>query len=1146
MRLTRLHLAGFKSFVDPTEVRFPSSLVGVVGPNGCGKSNLIDAVRWVMGESSARQLRGQALEDVIFSGASSRKPASMAAVELVFDNSEGRLGGEYARYAEIAVRRELSRDGQSRFYLNNTRCRRRDIADLFLGTGLGGRSYSIIEQGQVNRIVEARPEALRAYLEEAAGISRYRERRRETAQRIAHTRENLERLADLREELGRQLARLDRQAKAAARYRRLRGRAREVEGRLLALTLRQAEAREREREAALADIEQAVAASEAERRRAADAVEAIRRTLEQAQQAVNLRQAAVYEVGARQTQAQMRIAQLQTDRDHQARQQQRDLQRQQQLSREVHSQQANLASQREDLATARALESQLREQQRQASVELEQADAQMRAAQADWDGFIETAGEPTQRLAGIEEQLGRLRHGQRRLEQELAGLDLAQTRQRRDDAEAARVRAEVAYREQGEAVALAERAISQAEADLARARAAAAEAEERHATCRADYEDLRARAQALAQVVATERPDGDIPAQAQGRLVDWLADQGVADDWLERRLGPALQGWLLDDLSALLHSPDALSSGQWWLEPFADEANAERWLRDFLDSRHRVESLPEALAGRRELAPGHALVTPEGTLVGRHWLLTAGEGQQAGVLARRAALRQIEAALPARETAMHAARTARGEALATLRRCEAALSAAQSQLKQRLREQGQAEVDLTRSQATVAQVEQTLAQLQHRQTELAERIARQASSLEELEGERRHWQARQDAMRQARAERERARNAARDALDAARHEHDRLRKALHEQSLKCGSLGSRIEMTESELRRARHEAQALQVRQQQQGERLADLDAELATARAALAADDEEVAEARAALESVRQSLEAVQQRERESITALHAAEKQLESHRSEAEAARLSHQEARLRRDVAAQAYRECEAVAEGFAPPLMETESAESLKDRLDQLREQIRKLGNVNLTAIDEFEQAGHRKADLDAQDADLKEALAQLEAAIARMDRETRARFRETFDQVNSRLGPMFARLFGGGEAMLTLDENDLLEGGVHLMSRPPGKRVSHLSLLSGGEKALTAVALIFAIFSLNPAPFCILDELDAPLDEANVGRFCDMVRDMAEQVQFVIITHNKTTMENASQLIGVTMREPGVSRIVSVDLDEAVQLIESET
>ncbi|MGC9456368.1 MAG: chromosome segregation protein SMC [Halothiobacillaceae bacterium] len=1146
MRLTQLHLAGFKSFVDPTDVRFPSNLVGVVGPNGCGKSNLIDAIRWVMGESSARQLRGQALEDVIFSGASGRKPASVASVELVFDNNDGRLGDAWTRFSEISVRRELGRDGQSRFFLNNTRCRRRDITDLFLGTGLGARSYSIIEQGQVNRIVEARPEELRAYLEEAAGISRYRERRRETEQRMAHTRENLERLTDLREELDRQLARLDRQAKTAARYRRLRAEARETEGRLLALELSQASealaAAGQTRQEAERQADQAAT----ERAGAQVALEAARRMLESRQQETSTRQAAVYEQTANQTQVQVQVDRLRADREQRLQQQQRDERRISQLEASATELENRLATLERSARDLQAAESQLEREREQDQERLKAAETQLQSVQAEWDAFMERASEPAQRLARESRELTRLEQAQAGCTAELERIDLSRAAQRLEKATDDLKNAESLRKTAEEKVAAAEQQVQQAEEAVNDARVAVAAAEERLGTARAEVEALLAEKRALEQVIATEN-HAEPPADGMtDRLVERLAQEGLNDPWLEYCLGSALNGWTVDRLEDLLALGE-LPGGQWWIAPHPEiTGQPDCWLKDFLDSRHRAADLPAALAARHDLPAGHALVTDDGVVVGRHWLRMPGDEAGTGMLPRRAALKSVLERLPDAEQHLEAARANRSEAAERLARQEQDLRSAQAALRQTIRTQGESEVNLTRAQSERAQAEtaeqaarQTRTQTQARQAELQDQIAQGRLRVAQAEADR-------DATQAERAKREQTRRQAQTAVQEARQALEQRNRQAHEQALESSRLSSRIEITRGEIQRNQGERRALAARQQEHGARLEALGRELAEAHAQETVVVEALEQAREALADAHRQQEEAQAAERVAAEALQLAERRLNERADAREQARMADQEARLRHDMAREKYQGCEAVQEGFSPPLVESEPADALRAELDALQARIRKLGNVNLSAIEEFEQARARKETLDAQDRDLNEALAQLTSAIERMDRETRARFRETFGQVNDRLGPTFARLFGGGEALLTLEEDDLLHGGVHLMSRPPGKRVSHLSLLSGGEKALTAVALIFAIFSLNPAPFCILDELDAPLDEANVGRFCAMVREMSEQVQFVFITHNKTTMEHAAQLIGVTMREPGVSRVVSVDLDQAVQMVDSES
>ncbi|MFP4154682.1 MAG: AAA family ATPase [Halothiobacillaceae bacterium] len=1146
MRLTQLHLAGFKSFVDPTDVRFPSNLVGVVGPNGCGKSNLIDAIRWVMGESSARQLRGQALEDVIFSGASGRKAASVASVELLFDNSDGRLGDAWARFSEISVRRELSRDGQSRFFLNNARCRRRDITDLFLGTGLGARSYSIIEQGQVNRIVEARPEDLRAYLEEAAGISRYRERRRETEQRMTHTRENLERLTDLREELGRQLDRLDRQAKTAVRYRRLKAEIRQTEGRLLALELKLAAEALSEAEAARHQAEQQAQQALEARAQAQSALAETRRVLEIRLQETSTCQAAVYEQTANQAQLQVQVDRLRADREQRLVQQQRDEQRIAQLQEATADLETSLADLEQAQAQARASEASLGRDREQAQQALDEAEAGLQAVQSAWDAFLERASEPTERLARERRALSGAEQDLARCDADSARIDLDRTRARMEQARQALGQAEHARAEAGQAIESAEARVGTCEQALVEARTVLAQAEGRQAEARAELDALLAQQRALEQVIATEEPGTAPETIAATRLVEQLALHDLKDPWLEHCLGQALTGWTVETLDALTGLSDP-PPGQWWIAPHPEEASAPQcWLRDFLDSRERAPDLDSALAARHRLAPGQALLTEDGTLVGRHWVRLAGQDTQTGMLVRRAALRETRARRPELERMLADAGTLRTQAAQQLRTREADLKASQTDLREAIRHQGECAVALARCQSAAGEAERAVDNERARIKALADRRAALVEQITAARNRLQQAEADRDAVQTERAGQESRRQEARRLVDAARRGLDQIRQQAHEQALESSRLVSRIEVTRAQIQRSQGEIRALATRRQEHVETLAALERALADARARQAAATEALEQARARLANAHASQESAHQAERAAGEALQHAERQLSACLESREAARMAGQAAQLHHDQARARYLGCEAVHEGFSPPLVESESPTSLKAKLDELQTRRRRLGNVNLSAIEEFEQARQRKEELDAQDRDLNDALDQLSAAIAQMDRETRARFRTTFEQVNDRLGPTFARLFGGGEAILTLEEDDLLNGGVHLMSRPPGKRVSHLSLLSGGEKALTAVALIFAIFSLNPAPFCILDELDAPLDEANVGRFCAMVREMADQVQFVFITHNKTTMESAAQLIGVTMREPGVSRVVSVDLDQAVQMVDSES
>ncbi|MDG4868269.1 AAA family ATPase [Guyparkeria sp. 1SP6A2] len=1158
MRLTRLYLAGFKSFAAPTEIRLPDHTLAIVGPNGCGKSNLIDALRWVMGESSARHLRGQALDDLIFAGSGGRAPASRAVVELTLDNREQRIHGPFAAYRELTVRRSLDREGQSRYEINNTRVRRRDVVDLFLGTGVGARSYSVIEQGQVNRIVDAKPDELRGYLEEAAGISVYRERRRETANRIAHTQENLARLNDIAAELERQEATLARQARAARRYRDLSAQQRSLRVEAAAVSLLQARAEQRRldervteagrvesgREATLVAAEQAQLAAEQDQqtsgeRLAAQSAEKYRLANELNAVTTRLAELAARLEGIdRQRHLDRETLERRLDERRQAEA------RREQLIEEQESQRHTL----DDLSAAH-------ERARDARAAAEaQLDGLRREAMAAAEARIG----PQREQAQLTERVDSLNRECRRLEAAPAAAQLETSRRELVEMDQGLAGQQREIERQEQVLAEAERilAAQQAEVDAVGATVDETEAVRREARQR--FDGLVAESQALERLIAARGEGATAGATDRPRLVERLVAADIHDPWVGHALGSALEAELVEDIAELVRresdrfADEQVATG-WWLEAEAP-ADAD-WLAERVaDFPGRpAADLDQALARREGLAPGEFLITPAGWWVGRHWLGRAEDGSGAAHLADLARQRELEAAIDVArrelETAQSAWEKARARAESLRQRLEEARgdreSAARGLESARLarghaleqRERLQRAIEQGRERATAEASE--LAQARDRLADLERQREASVRAVDEADVRRDRAM---EAQEQARAAQERSRASAREAADRfhrARREMDqreqsitRLAEEIRRLDQERDALDARLNEQAREGEAARGERDRLADQREIYQARLAEAEAAEAEARQAQQAAAEAQAEARTAVAEARAARDAAR-----------AASEQARIDRAQGET-REQHAVVRLEEARAQLGESEPEPQAEAIEALAAEDGIAERQQRALAELDAQIKRLGSVNLSAIEDHREVEQRRDELAGQIADVESSLAQLDEAIATMDRQTRERFLVTFDAVNRQLGPRFESLFGGGEARLELTGDDPLDAGVSLMARPPGKRISHLSLLSGGERALTATALIFAIFELNPAPFCILDEVDAPLDEANVGRFCAMVSAMSDRVQFMYITHNKTTMASASALVGVTMREAGVSRIVSVDIDAAVDMIET--
>lgn len=1162
MRLKSIKLAGFKSFVDPTTVSFPSNMAAVVGPNGCGKSNIIDAVRWVMGESSAKNLRGESMTDVIFNGSNTRKPVTQASIELIFDNSDNSLVGEYAAFAEISIRRRVTRDGQNTYFLNGTKCRRRDITDIFLGTGLGPRSYSIIEQGMISKLIEAKPEELRNFIEEAAGISKYKERRRETENRIRRTQENLARLTDLREELERQLERLHRQAQAAEKYQEYKAEERQLKAQLLALRWQTLNQQVGSREQVIGDQEVAFEALVAEQRSADAAIERLRDGHHELSERFNLVQGRFYSVGGD-------IARVEQSIQHgqqRLRQLQDDLREAEKARLETES---HLGHDRTLLATlGEELDMLLPEQEmtaaaaEESAASLEEAEAAMHGWQEQWDGFNQRSAEPRRqaevqqsRIAQLEQSLERLAERQRRLNEELQQL-VADP----EDAAILELNEQLAAGElEHEALQLAEE--QQAER-LQQLREELQQAGQAQQQAQGELQRLNGR---LASLEALQQAALD-PGQGAG---EWLREQNllqrprlaeglrVEAGWelaVETVLGADLQAVLLDDFAGLDFT--ALEQGELRLaSPAKGGARRAGSLLDKVESSHDlspwlagvrpVESLEQALAERGQLADGESLISRDGYWVGRHFLRVRRAAEaDSGVLARGQELERLELEREEREAAL-AQLDERLLALRDEQRLQEEQREQQRRQGQELaRQLSELKAKLSASQAKAEQLGMRRRRLQD---ELQEAAEQREIELEQLGEARLQLQDALDAMALDNEQRESllaSRDSLRERLDRVRQEARQHKDHAHQLAVRVGSLKAQHDSTRQALERLEMQAERLHERREQLSLNLEEGEAPLEELRIKLEellerrmAVDDELRQARLALEDADRELRDAEKRRTQ-------AEQQAQLLRSQLEQQRMDWQSLNVRRKALADQLAEDNYDLHGVIATLPAEATESAWEEELERMAARIARLGPINLAAIDEYQQQSERKRYLDAQDADLVEALETLENVIRKIDKETRNRFKDTFDQINGGLQALFPKVFGGGNAYLELTGEDLLDTGVTIMARPPGKKNSTIHLLSGGEKALTALALVFSIFQLNPAPFCMLDEVDAPLDDANVGRYARLVKEMSATVQFIYITHNKIAMEMADQLMGVTMHEPGCSRLVAVDVEEALAMVEA--
>ncbi|MGE5522961.1 MAG: chromosome segregation protein SMC [Rhodospirillaceae bacterium] len=1170
MRLTQINLAGFKSFVDPTHIPVPGQLVGVVGPNGCGKSNIIDAVRWVLGETSARHLRGETMQDVLFNGSGDRKPVNRCSVELIFDNSLGKAAGQWSKYSEISIKRVLQRDGDSSYFINNIHVRRRDIADIFLGTGLGARAYAIIEQGMISRVIEAKPEELRVFLEEAAGVSKYRERRRETEGRLQDTRENLLRVDDIRQELGKQLEHLQVQAEVAKQYHELQGQL-DATQQMWWLTKRNEAAASRNRytrEIERVGIE--IEAETAKLREAEKRLEELRDHHYRAGDEVHAAQGQLYEVNAEVARLEQQIAHIRDKRsriEHQVAT----------LTAEIENNEAGLSAAEQSLEASRQSH-----EQAQARVEevegrlaeeaekLPVAEEAFRASNARRDELQRQLAQHEQalhveqtKLAHAERVLEQLNLRQERLQEEQAALP------KPDNDALERAQAEVeeieyALQEQRAALADKEQELPRLEQAL-REQQSALEAAVQKAT------GTEARVHALQQLQ-------DRIARGAG-MESWLAARGLDqaprlwqgitieqgwEDALEAVLRERLNGialerfeipgeWLHDappgkmtvvDASAAASGAESAMPG---LEPLRRyvtcrqpglEGTLQEWLFD-------VFVVPDGQAGmamRAQLPPGGMLVTREGHIYTRHSVsFHAADTELHGVLSRQREIEQLQAELEVQRGAVEAVQHEVEGAEAAIERHKEELAAAREQVEQLQQRHHGLQIEAMRLNEQAQRATQRGEQIASELSEIGEQIANEERQREEAQGGVERLAAAAEEAREQLAtaselyaQAQETLNLQREALQNARHQHQEAQFELRTCALKISEIENTIRVNSENIARVK-----AALEEERQG--LADCDetacqAQLQEALAMRVTREQALAQARDALEGMEGQLKSVDLER-------HTSEQRLDPLRNRLNDVRLKEQEARLTEEQYAQQLAEAGGNEEELQAQLQKGMRSGTFQSEINRLTEEIKALGAVNLAALEELQAAQERKTYLDAQSADLTEAMTTLEDAIRRIDRETRERLQQTFDEVNGHFSRMFPALFGGGQAKLLLTGEEILDSGIQVIAQPPGKKNASIHLLSGGEKALTALSLVFSMFQLNPAPFCLLDEVDAPLDDYNTGRFCELVKRMSENSQFLFISHNKITMEMAQQLLGITMQEPGVSRVVAVDIDEAMKLTE---
>ncbi|MES2184238.1 MAG: chromosome segregation protein SMC [Pseudomonadota bacterium] len=1170
MRLNSIKLSGFKSFAEPTNFMLPGQLVGVVGPNGCGKSNIMDAVRWVLGESKASELRGESMQDVIFNGTNTRKPASRSSVELVFDNSDHRAGGAWSRFTEIAVKRVLTRDGTSSYFINNQPVRRRDVQDVFLGTGLGPRAYAIIGQGTISRIIESKPEELRLFLEEAAGVSKYKERRRETENRLSDTRENLTRVEDILRELNANLEKLEKQAEVAQRYNTLQGDVTLKQHQLWFLKRSESEADQArikaEADQALNDLESRIA----DLRHVEADLETIRQAHYAAGDHVNRAQGALYEASAEvgRLEAEIRFvvegrqrveARLVTLKEQVAQWATRKDDAEAEI--ETLSAQGEDAEEKAELLAAQV------EEQAQRLPELEDA---LRQAQ-------QKASEQRGSVAQVQQQIQVLAADQRSIDEQSRQLD-----QRRErlaaDRNALAAPDEARLRNLQEQLQAAQEASAEAEARLHELQESVPQLDEDRRTRQQDVNresgtqaDLSARMEALKALQEKVKTDG--------KLQPWLAKHGlegmqalwtrihVQQGWenaleaaLRERMG-ALEVSRLETVRAFgndapparlaFYSPPlaGVPEGAAALPRLADllrlnDAGQRALFADWLHGCYTAESFEAALSQRDRLQPGEAIYVQGGHAVTAHGVsFYAQDSEQSGLLARAQEIENLEKQLRAQAMIADEARSAlvRAESTytdASQRLVTARRDASETQTRthglqvETLRLTQLAEQTRARSEQIAGDLVEVDAQL----GDLQERRVTAEGRFEELDMQLADTQERHAQLDERVIEAERR-------LNESREQQRTLERQAQEATFSRRSLESRRAELGRAIDTAAQQAASLADENQRAQDELARLSD--AAAQGGLQTALELKAEREAALGAQRSEYDDLTAKLRASDERRLQLERALDPLRQRITEFQLKEQAARLGLEqyasLLADAQADLEAVAKSIADGNVRVNG---LQGEIDRGNREITALGAVNLAALEELGTARERKTFLDAQTADLTEAMTTLEDAIRKIDGETRELLVGTFNVVNEHFGRMFPELFGGGNAKLMMTGEEVLDAGVQVLAQPPGKKNQTIHLLSGGEKALTAIALVFAIFQLNPAPFCLLDEVDAPLDDANTERYAKLVQSMSKQTQFLFISHNKIAMEMAEQLIGVTMQEQGVSRIVAVDMESAMSMAEA--
>ncbi len=1166
MRLSKVKLSGFKSFVDPTIITFPSNLVGVVGPNGCGKSNVIDAVRWVMGESSASRLRGDSITDVIFKGSSSRKPIGAASVELLFDNSASTIKGEYSKYNEISIRRVVSRDGISNYYLNGVRCRRKDITSIFLGTGLGPRSYSIIEQGMISRVIEAKPEEMRVFIEEAAGISKYKERRKETSSRIGRTKENLDRLLDVIEEVEKQIKHLNRQAKTAERYKKMRQNERRVSADILAIRIRDLNENAEKIEKIFSEKKLRLESNLADQRKIEAEIENYRVEQSEKNDTFNTIQANYYKIGSEISRLEQSIEYSIEIESRQKKDLKQAIENEKEVENHISLDKEQITDLENSLDELTLNFEQAKNSESTSKLSLQGADVAINKWQDKWNETISLENESLKdqsvaltQMENLEASLSSLNTNQAKLDKELFDINLK-------DIETRITHIEKKTSESKDVKDNLEESLSEISDEIIKLR-------KTESVLSKDFEAkmqfLREREAEQIRLVALQSMSYENKSEETKK---WLKRSGfsknkrIAQDIKVRKgweiatetvLGDYLSGLRIDSIHRAIEASTNFKNGRiTFINNIQTEQteikenslaskvkNAPDVIFSILKNVLVTESLDEAISISEKLEQGKSVITKQGIWLCKDWvrIFRGDDTTEEGVLLRERSIVKLKQQIK--------------ELTFTCSENEKELISIKEKLKQSELKKDQIQRELPESISEYASLKSEVDALRYQLEQSSKHKNKGSNAIKNIESDKanieddiikcqssiENFTGKIKEIESIKSDLQKQKVKLDHELIRVKEQYEVDREFFQDMQIQYESKKTSKESASQNLDRMISQQVHFETRKNEIIEQIELNKQPLIDNRNLLEEQlgikvsvEGELNKARKFVEKVESKLNTADQTRLE-------VERQVNESRNSLNDSKEELQAIQVRSEGVMEQLSQTDYNFDELVKEISEDLTLEELNKQLEKVTAKINRLGPINLAAIDELNVNTERKEYLDSQLEDLNNALSTLEGAIRKIDRETRSRFRETFNNVNSGFEKLFPKLFGGGQAYMELIGSDLLTAGVSVMARPPGKRNSTINLLSGGEKALTAVALVFAIFELNPSPFCMLDEVDAPLDDTNVNRFCEIVDEMSKKVQFIIITHNKITMELAKQLSGVTMQEPGVSRLVSVDIDEAVNI-----